>query len=185
MDGWITGLTDRLMDWWMGGWTDHCQLQDPRAKKLQRVKLRDMVHWWMGPGGRGLWLWEMGTGRLGLGKQFALGKNLKPMLPTSVGCRQRFRKTRTASRKGNDRVHQVTRTALPTMQIGMPGLLECQIWNHTLGQHLQNNYITTTLQLHNNLHYNYTTTHFLPHMGARRSNKKDVLNFLKKLPPTV
>ena len=60
--------------------------------------------------------------------------------------------------------------------------VNCRISNHTFGQQLQNNYITSTQQLHNNLHHKYITTRFLPHMGARRSNKTDILNFLKKLP---
>ena len=62
--------------------------------------------------------------------------------------------------------------------------VNCRISHHTFGQQLQNKYITSTEQLHNNLHFKYITTHFLPHMGARRSNNKDILNFLKKLPLT-
>ena len=153
MDGWMDGWIDGLMDYWidgqtdglMNGWMDWA-LPASRSPGKEITKSQTPRH---GPLMNGTWRERAVALRDGDWKTWAwkaicFRKKLKPMLPTSVGCRQRFRKTRTASRKGNDRVHQVTRTALPTMQIGMPGLLECQIWNHTFGQHLQNNYTTTT-----------------------------------------
>ena len=143
-----------------------------------------MVHWWMGPGGRGLWLWEMGTGRLGLGKQFALGKIWSQCFQPPLDVGNVSEKLKQLLEK--EMIEYIRLHALHCPQCKLECLGCWSVKSEIIP--LASTYRTTTLQLH----YNYTTTYititqqliFLPHMGARRSNKKDILNFLKKLPLT-